>query len=65
MVQYTVVGRVADGDVTHLTWLKDKMDTDLVDSIVVTTGLTPNAERAGPRLPRLPCSVRSCCKQTR
>jgi uncharacterized protein len=42
-VEIKLSSTVTDGDVAHLAWLKDKLGTDLLDSIVVTTG--PHAYR--------------------
>lgn len=37
-MEVKLAGTVADGDVRHLLWLRDRMGHDLLDAVVVTTG---------------------------
>jgi hypothetical protein len=40
-------GSVDDGDVQHLAWLRDRLGSDLVDAVVITTGPTAYRRKDG------------------
>jgi len=54
-IEVKLASSIDDGDVRHLRWLGDRMGADLLDSVVVTTGI--EAYRRGDGIAVVPAAL--------